>query len=51
MAKKKSKNKYQTSPTESDNTPASTRAMRVLLIIISIMIVLSMVLSATASLY
>jgi len=49
MAKKKSKNKNQAKPAERKMTSSSTRAMQILFIVFSIMIVLSMVLAATAS--
>ena len=51
MAKKKSKNKNQNKPVESRSTSGATRAMQVIFIVFSIIIVLSMVLAATASLY
>jgi hypothetical protein len=48
MAKKKSKNKKPVNTTET-KTASSTRAMQVLFLIISALIVLSMILSATLS--
>jgi len=50
MAKKKNKNK-QVKPTEERTTPTSTRVMQIIFVIFSVMIVLSMILSATASFY
>lgn len=47
MASKKSKNKTQ--PKENTPTSSSTRIMQVIFLILSIMIVLSMILAATAS--
>ncbi|HKI53347.1 MAG TPA: hypothetical protein VJ987_04425 [Anaerolineales bacterium] len=49
MTKKKSKNKNQNKPVESSTTSKSTRAMQVLFLILSAMIVLSMILAATSS--
>lgn len=49
MASKKFKNKPQ--PKEIDPTVRSTRMMRLIFIILSVMIVLSMVLAAVASFY
>jgi len=51
MAKKKTKIKNQPKSVESNTTSTSTYVMRIVFIIFSIMIVLSMVLAATASLY
>lgn len=49
MASKKEKNKYQSKPREVDTTARSVRMMRIIFIILSVMIVLSMVLTATAT--
>ncbi|HKJ39192.1 MAG TPA: hypothetical protein VJ972_10470 [Anaerolineales bacterium] len=49
MAKKKTKTKNQSKPEEVRTTSASTRVMQIIFIIFSVMIVLSMILSATAS--
>lgn len=49
MANRKLKNKYQPKPKEVDTTARSARMMRVIFIILSVMIVLSMVLAAMAS--
>jgi hypothetical protein len=51
MASKKFKNKYQPKSKETDPTARSTRMMRIIFLILSIMIVLSMVLAATATFY
>jgi hypothetical protein len=47
MASKKSKNGYQ--PKENKSTSSSTRVMQVIFLILSVMIVLSMILAATAA--
>jgi hypothetical protein len=49
MAEKRSKNRNQPRPNEANATPASTRIMQVIFIIVSVMIVLSMILAATAT--
>lgn len=49
MAVKKEKNKYQPKPKETDPTSRSTRIMQVMFIILSVLIVLSMILAATAT--
>ena len=49
MAKKKTKTKNQTKPEEIKTTSSSTRVMQVIFIVFSLMIVLSMILSATAT--
>ena len=49
MANRKLKNKNQSKPREVDPTIRSVRMMRVIFIILSVMIVLSMVLAALAS--
>lgn len=49
MASKKLKNRYQSKPREVDTTARSARTMRIIFIVLSVMIVLSMVLAAMAS--
>jgi hypothetical protein len=49
MASKKSKNKYQPNRKEDNLTAKSTRMMQVIFLILSVMIVLSMILAATAT--
>lgn len=49
MAGKRIKNKYQPKPKEVDTSARSARMMRVIFLILSIMIVLSMILAATAT--
>lgn len=49
MATRKSKINNQYKPKEVDPTVRSTRIMRVIFLILSVMIVLSMILAATAS--
>ena len=49
MASKKSKNKNQYKPKENNTTARSTRMMQVIFLVLSVMIVLSMILAATAN--
>jgi len=49
MASKKSRNKNQYKPTEANTKSNSTRIMQIIFLILSVMIVLSMVLAATAN--
>ncbi len=49
MASKKSKNKYQPKPKEINPTARSTRAMQIIFLVISAIVVASMILAATAS--
>jgi len=46
MASKKSKNKIQTKPAETKTTSTATRVMQIIFVIFSILIVLSMILTA-----
>ena len=49
MAGKKSKNKNQPKPKEVNTTQRSTRIMQIIFLVLSVMIVLSMILAATAN--
>jgi hypothetical protein len=49
MASKKTKSKYQPKPKEVNPTARSTRMMQVMFLVISAIVVLSMILAATAS--
>jgi hypothetical protein len=49
MASKKSKNKNQYKPSETNPTARSARMMQVIFLVISAIVVLSMILAATAS--
>lgn len=49
MAGKKSKNKYQPSKKEDNSVARSTKIMRVIFLLLSLMIVLSMILAAAAT--
>jgi len=49
MASKKSKSKIQYKPKETNTISKSTRIMQVIFLVLSVMIVLSMVLAATAN--
>lgn len=49
MASKKTKNKNQYQPKETNSISRSTRMMQIIFLILSVMIVLSMILAATAN--